>query len=308
MNTSPKFKGKLIVIVGPTASGKTDIAIKLANKFGTEIISADSRQFYKEIPIGTAAPTKTERIEVAHHFVGSLSIADDYNVYKFEHDVLSLLDTRFVHSKAVIMTGGSGLYIDAVCNGIDILPDIDESLRSSIVKLFENEGIAVLHEKLQELDPMYYNQVDLNNPKRLMRAIEVCLQTNTPYSQLRKNNPQTRNFDIVKIGISVPRDILVERINKRVDIMMDLGWVDEARSVFPVRHYNSLNTVGYKELFAVFENAMTYDQAIEKIKTKTRRYAKRQMTWFRRDKDIQWFDYNDVDGMERFIQEKIVGC
>ena len=305
MNTSSKYKGKLIVIVGPTASGKTNIAIKLAKYFDAEIISADSRQFYKEIPIGTAAPTKAEQSEVVHHFVSTLSVADDYNVYKFEHDVLNLIDTQFVHSKVVIMTGGSGLYIDAVCKGIDILPDIDESLRSSIVKLFENQGIVALQEKLQELDSVYYNQVDLNNPKRLMRAIEVCLQTNTPYSQLRKNNPQTRSFDIIKIGISVPRDVLVERINKRVDLMIDLGWMDEAKSVFPVKHYNSLNTVGYKELFAFFENSMTYDQAIEKIKTNTRRYAKRQMTWFRRDKDIHWFDYNDADGMESFIQERL---
>ena len=305
MNISPKFKGKLILIVGPTASGKTSIAIKLAKYFDTEIISADSRQFYKEIPIGTAAPTKTEQSEVVHHFVGTLSVSDEYNVYKFEHDVLNLLNTRFVDSQVVIMTGGSGLYIDAVCKGIDILPDIDESLRSEVIKLFENQGIVALQEKLKVLDPVYYNQVDLNNPKRLMRAIEVCLQTDSTYSQLRKNTTHTRSFDIVKIGISVPRDILVERINNRVDVMVSNGWIDEAKSVFPTKHYNSLNTVGYKELFAFFENLITYDQAIEKIKTNTRRYAKRQMTWFRKDKDIHWFGYDDVNGMGSLIQEKL---
>lgn len=305
MTPRSKFTGKLIVVQGPTASGKTGIAIKFAQKFASEIISADSRQFYKEIPIGTAAPTIAEQSEIVHHFVGTLSVANDYNVYKFEHDVLNLLDTRLVDSPLVIMTGGSGLYIDAVCTGIDILPDIDESIRSSTNELFENQGITALQEKLNELDPEYYQQVDLNNPKRLLRAIEVCLQTDTPYSQLRKNNPQSRSFDIVKIGIRVPREILVERINNRVDVMIDNGWLDEAKSVFPKKHYNSLNTVGYKELFAFFENTMTYEQAVEKIKTNTRRYAKRQMTWFRRDKDIQWFDYKDFDGMVEFIEGKL---
>jgi len=302
MTTLPKFMGKLIVVEGPTASGKTAIAIKLAQKFGAEIISADSRQFYKEIPIGTAAPTKYEQSEIVHHFVGTLSVAEDYNVYKFEHDVLNLLNTRFVDSPVVIMTGGSGLYIDAVCKGIDILPDIDESIRTTTNELFEKEGITALQKQLQELDSEYYEQVDLNNPKRLMRAIEVCLQTDTPYSQLRKNLPQPRSFDIVKIGISIPREILVERINKRVDMMMDLGWLDEAKSVFPMKGYNSLNTVGYKELFAFFDNEMIYDQAIEKIKTNTRRYAKRQMTWFRRDKEIHWFDYDDIDSMVEYVE------
>ena len=305
MTILSNFTGKLIVIEGPTASGKTGIAIKLAHRFGAEIISADSRQLYREIPIGTAAPTQIERDEIVHHFVGTLSVADDYNVYKFEHDVLNLLNTKLVNYPVVIMTGGSGLYIDAVCKGIDILPDIDESIRKSTVGLFEKEGLPALQEKLLQLDPVYYHQVDLNNPTRLLRAIEVCLQTGTPYSELRKNNPQLRSFDIIKIGIRISRDILIERINNRVDEMIQNGWIEEAKIVYPHKQHNSLNTVGYKELFAFFENELTLDQAIEKIKTNTRRYAKRQMTWFRKDKEIQWFDYDDIAGMVEFVKEKL---
>ncbi len=292
-----KFTGKLVVIQGPTASGKTSVAIKLAKYFNTEIISADSRQFYREIPIGTAAPTQLELDEVSHHFIGNLSIADDYNVYKFEHDVIDLLNTKFANSPIVILTGGSGLYIDAVCNGIDLLPDIDKEIRKSVTSIFENDGIEALLEKLLELDPIYYHQVDKNNPKRLMRAIEVCLQTNSTYSELRKNKPQQRCFDIIKIGLKIPREIIVERINNRVDEMIANGWVDEAKLVFPYRKFNSLNTVGYKELFTFFDGEFTLNQAIEKIKTNTRRYAKRQMTWLRRDKNINWFDYDDVSGI-----------
>lgn len=301
MTSSNKFTGNLIVIAGPTASGKTGIAIELAKRFDTEIVSADSRQFYREIPIGTAAPTAEERSIITHQFVGNLSVTDDYNVSKYENDVINLLNTHFVDSAAVIMAGGSGLYIDAVCKGIDLLPDIDQSIRTSMNELFENEGIEALRDKLMNLDPDYGKQVDLNNPKRLLRAIEVCLQTDKPYSLLRKNISKTRNFNIIKIGISVPRNILVERINERTDEMIKNGWIEEAHSVYPDKEYNSLNTVGYKELFAFFENKLTLDQAIEKIKTNTRRYAKRQMTWFRRDKDVQWFEYNNIQGMADYI-------
>lgn len=301
MATPSKYTGKLIVVQGPTASGKTSVAIELAKRFGSEIISADSRQFYRELPIGTAAPTKAEQSEAVHHFIGMLSVEDDYNVSKFEHDVLNLLNTKLINSPLVIMAGGSGLYIDAVCKGIDMLPDIDAPIRASINELFTKEGLTALQEKLLKLDPVYYQQVDLNNPKRLLRAIEVCLQTGAPYSRLRKNSPRHRSFDIVKIGIKIPRDILVERINDRVDEMMGKGWLEEAKSVFPKKGCNSLNTVGYKELFAYFEKKITFDQAVEKIKTNTRRYAKRQMTWFRKDKEIKWFDYDDVDGMVGFV-------
>ncbi len=303
MPTATKFTGKLVVIEGPTASGKTAIAIELANYFGAEIISADSRQFYKEIPIGTAAPTPPELNKAPHHFIGNLSISDDYNVSKFEHDVINLLNTKLANKPIVIMTGGSGLYIDAVCNGIDILPDIDEAVRDNVKNIFSEYGIEALQKKLMELDHVYYQQVDLNNPKRLMRAIEVCLQTNTTYSQLRKNKPQTRSFNIIKIGINIPRDILVDRINNRVENMINEGWVEEAKSVYPFKMYNSLNTVGYKELFAFFDGSLTLTQAIEKIKTNTRRYANRQMTWFRRDNDIYWFDYDKISEIINFIEK-----
>lgn len=302
MTNATKFSGKLLVIEGPTASGKTNIAIELATYFGAEIISADSRQFYKELPIGTAAPTNTQKQKIVHHFVGMLSVVDDYNASKFEHDVLNLLNSELKNAPVIIMVGGSGLYIDAVCKGIDILPDIDTSIRDQAKTIFDRNGIEGLQEKLHQLDPEYYSMVDLNNPARLLRAIEVCLQTGIPYSQLRKNNPQTRSFDIIKIGIRVPREILVERINKRVDQMIEDGLVEEAKSVFSFKDNNSLNTVGYKELFSFFENKLTFEKAIEKIKTNTRRYAKRQMTWFRKDKDIHWFDYGDVKGMIDFVR------
>lgn len=305
MINASKYSGKLLVIEGPTASGKTDIAIELANYFDTEIISADSRQFYKELPIGTGAPTLIQQSKAEHHFVGMLSVADDYNVSKFEHDVLNLLNTELVNAPLVIMAGGSGLYIDAVCKGIDILPDIETSIRNDAKNIFKRKGLVGLQEKLRQLDSEYYQKVDLNNPVRLLRAIEVCLQTGIPYSQFRKNNPQTRSFDIIKIGISIPRDILVERINKRVEQMINDGWVEEAKSVYPFKNKNSLNTVGYKELFAYFEKRLTIDQAIEKIKTNTRRYAKRQMTWFRKDKDMHWFDFDDVNGIVDFVKMKL---
>lgn len=305
MTTPPKFTGRLIVIEGPTASGKTALAIELALLFNTEIISADSRQFYKEIPIGTAAPDTKELNKVAHHFVGNLSVTDDYNVSKFEHDVLKLLNYKLYSQPVVIMVGGSGLYINAVCNGIDKLPDIDETIRRETVEIFDMHGIVALQEKLEELDPSYHKEVDLNNPKRLIRAIEVCLQTGVPYSQLRKNQPQKREFKIIKIGIKVPREILISKINNRVEAMMQQGWIDEAKEVYKFKNLNSLNTLGYKELFAFFENKTTLKQATEKIKTNTRRYAKRQMTWFRKDKKINWFENNNVNEIEKFIRDNL---
>lgn len=306
MKQLSEFAGKLIVIEGPTASGKTGIAIEIAKHFNTEIISADSRQFYKEIPIGTAAPTKAEMSEAPHHFIANLSIADDYNVSMYEHDVLNMLNTKFLNMPIVFMTGGSGLYIDAVCKGIDILPDIDKSIKDEVRNIFEEDGLPALQAKLQKLDPIYFSQVDLNNPKRLMRAIEICLQAGGTYSELRKNKTKSRSFQIIKIGINIPREILVKRINNRVDEMIKNGWIKEARAVYPHKNYNSLNTVGYKELFAFFDSKLTFPDAVEKIKTNTRRYAKRQMTWFRRDKEINWFDYHDVKQMISFIEDKFL--
>ena len=290
----PKNK-TLIIVLGPTASGKTDLAITLAQHFKTEIISTDSRQFYKELPIGTAAPTIEQLALVKHHFVGQLSVRDNYNVFRFEQDVLKLLEKGFKSHDVFVMVGGSGLYIDAVCNGIDDLPDPDPVLRDSLKKLLEEQGIEALQQKLKALDPDYFKNVDLNNSKRLMRAIEVCVQTGKPYSKQRLNKGKERPFNILKIGLDVPREILNQRINQRTDEMMKSGWIEEAKAVFPIRHLNALNTVGYKELFSYFDDERTLEEAIEKIKTSTRRYAKRQMTWFRKDKSIHWFEPGKVE-------------
>ena len=294
----------LIVLLGPTASGKTDLAVALAQHFKTEIISADSRQFYKELPIGTAAPTIEQLALVKHHFVGQLSVRDNYNVFRFEQDVLKLLEEAFQSHDVFVMVGGSGLYIDAVCNGIDDLPDPDPVLRDSLKKLLEEQGIEALQEKLKALDPDYFKNVDLNNSKRLMRAIEVCVQTGKPYSKQRLNKGKERPFNILKIGLDVPREILNQRINQRTDEMMKSGWIEEAKAVFPIRHLNALNTVGYKELFKYFDGDWTLDQATEKIKTSTRRYAKRQMTWFRKDKSIHWFEPGKVEEIIGFCQSR----
>ncbi len=292
----------LIVLLGPTASGKTDLAIALAQHFKTEIISADSRQFYKEIPIGTATPNADQLALVKHHFVGHLSIQDNYNVFRFEQDVLKLLEKGFKSHDVFVITGGSGLYIDAVCQGIDELPDPDIGLRNSLEKLFKEQGIEVLQQKLKELDPVYFQSVDLKNSKRLMRAIEVCLQTGKPYSQQRLNKGKERPFNIIKVGLDMPREILNQRINLRTDEMINAGWLNEAKAVFPLRDLNALNTVGYKELFSYFDGERTLEEALVKIKTNTRRYAKRQMTWFRKDKSIQWFEPGKVEEIVGFCQ------
>lgn len=295
----------LIVIVGPTASGKTSLAIDLALEFGTEIISADSRQFYKEIPIGTAAPEKAELNKVKHHFIGHLSIDEAYNVSRFEQDAIQLIEEKFNKYNHLIMVGGSGLYIDAVCKGIDDLPDPDEELRASLNSLFLEEGLPALQKKLKELDPEYYDQVDRNNPKRLLRAIEVCLQTGKTYTELRKNNSQSRIFNILKIGLEVPREKLNERINQRTEEMLKKGWMEEAKTVYSKRELNALNTVGYKELFTYLDGDWELDLAVEKIKTNTRRYAKRQMTWFRKDKDIHWFSPDNIEEIVVFLRSKL---
>jgi len=254
----------------------------------------------KEIPIGTAAPNPEQLALVKHHFVGQLSVRDDYNVYRFEQDVLKLLEKGFRSKDVFVMAGGSGLYIDAVCDGIDELPDPDPELRSNLRKLFDEHGIVALQEKLKTLDSEYFEVVDRNNSKRLMRAIEVCVQTGKPYSQQRLNKGKERPFNILKVGMDVPRDMLNQRINKRTDQMLAEGWLKEAKSLLPLRNFNALNTVGYKELFSYFDGERTLEKAIEKIKTSTRRYAKRQMTWFRKDKDIHWFNPADVAEIIRF--------
>jgi len=283
------LKSTLIVIAGPTAVGKTSTAIEVAKSLSTEIISADSRQFYKELNIGVAAPSKEQLAEVKHHFVHHLSIVDYYNVSRFEQDVLQLLNDLFKKKDYVIMTGGSGLYIDAVCKGIDTLPDPDPELRDKLKTVLNNEGLEPLKNQLKELDPEYYEAVDLKNPNRILRALEVCIISGESYSKLRKNKPQERDFDIIKTALDRPREELFSIIENRVEDMIESGLVDEVKSLEKHRHLNALNTVGYKEIYKYLDGDWTLDLAIEKIKTNTRRYAKRQLTWFKRDNEINWF-------------------
>lgn len=278
----------LVVIAGPTAVGKTGFSIELAKHFSTEILSADSRQFYREMKIGTAAPSPEELAAVPHHFIGHLGIQDPYNVSRFEQDALNLLEELFRRHPVVVLTGGSGLYIQALCSGIDDLPDPDESLRESLKERLEQEGIGSLQSELERLDPVYAAQVDRNNPKRLLRALEVCIATGRPYSELRTNAPKSRPFRILKIGLYREREELNDIINRRVDRMMEQGLEEEARRLWPFHGLNALNTVGYKELFAYFEGRISPRQAVTDIKTHSRRYAKRQMTWFRKDPEIRW--------------------
>jgi len=273
----------LLVIAGSTAVGKTDFAVKLAKQYKTAIISADSRQFYKEMVIGTAPPTVEDKQAVPHYFVGNLSIFDYYSVSRFELDVLDLLPQLFEKNKVVIMTGGSGLYIDAVCYGIDNLPDPDMDIRKHVIEIYEKEGIEALRLRLKYLDPLFYENTDIANPKRLIKALEVSLQTGLTYSSFLTKIKKTRHFAIKKYCLTRPREELFLRINTRVDKMIEQGLLAEAVSLFPYKHLNALNTVGYKELFDYLEGKLSLEQAIEDIKTHTRRYAKRQMTWFKRD-------------------------
>ena len=285
----------LIVLAGPTASGKTATAIKLAKAFDAEIISADSRQFYKELSIGTAAPTAKEQAEVKHHFVHNLSIEDKYDVADYEKDVMLYLKNYFKNHDVAVMTGGSGLFIDAVCNGLDEIPDISEEIRAKVTKMLEVGGIEALQKEVERIDNEYFKIVDKQNPRRLQRALEVFYQTGRPYSTFRQGNAVKRDFNIIKLAILWDRDKLIERINKRVDLMMQQGLLDEVKSVYPKRHLNSLNTVGYKELFDYLDGKCTLEQAVEQIKINTRQYAKRQMTWLRKRNDYQWFTIEEVD-------------
>lgn len=292
----------LIVVIGPTAVGKTAMAIEIAKHFKTEIISADSRQFYKELKIGVASPSEEELKSAKHHFIGNLSINDSYNVSKFETEALICIENIFVNNNHAVLVGGSGLYIDAVCKGIDDLPDPEENLREEIKENFKNQGIEYLRNQLKILDYEYYNQVDLANPKRLMRAIEVCLTTGKTFTSLRINQQKPRDFNIIKIGLELPRDVLYERINKRVDLMIEEGLEKEVKSLLSQKNLNALNTVGYKEIFDYLEGKTSFEFAIEKIKINSRRYAKRQLTWFKRDKEIKWFNPIETDKIINFIK------
>lgn len=283
-------KKTLFVVVGPTAIGKTATAIRIAQELGTEILSCDSRQFYKELDIGVARPSATELAAVPHHFIANLSIHDTYNVSMYESDALALLNTLFATHDTAVAVGGSGLYVDALCQGIAAMPDPDPVIREQLKQQLQAEGIEPLRAQLRLLDPEYYYSTDIANPLRIIRGLEMYLTTGKPFSQMRKNEIKTRPFQIVKIGLECPRDELYIRINLRVNQMIDAGLVNEARQLLPFRHLNALNTVGYKELFEHFDGNITKTQAIADIKTHTRRYAKRQITWLQRYNDIFWFD------------------
>ena len=285
---------KLIIFTGPTAVGKTGIAIEVAKALRTEIISCDSRQMYREMRIGTAVPTAEEMVAVPHHFIGHLSIHDYYNVSMFEQECLRLLDTLFLKYPTVVMTGGSGLYIDALCKGIDDFPTVEPEIRKTVAGWFETGGVEYLRRQLKMLDPEHYAKVDLRNHKRIMKAIEVSLQTGKPYSSFLTAQEQKRPFDIEKIVLNRPREELFERINLRTTAMMEEGLFEEARALYPYRHLNALNTVGYKELFACMDGQYDLDTAVELIRRNTRRYAKRQLTWFARDKEMRWLNPTQV--------------
>jgi len=292
----------VVVILGPTAVGKTKLCFELAKHFSAEIISADSRQFFRELKIGTATPSQTELDEVKHHFIGNISIHDYYNVSMFEEQALACTYELFKHNNYVFLTGGSGLYISSFCDGIDDLPDPTPEIRQQLKDTFTHEGLEPLRMQLKIVDPDYYNIADLANPKRIMRALEVFLTTGLKYSQLRKQTPKSRDFSIIKIGLNRKREELFEIINQRVDQMIEQGLVDEALQFYPLKQLNALNTVGYKELFEYFAHKITREKAIENIKTNTRRYAKRQLTWFRKDTSINWFQPEQKEEIIAFIK------
>ena len=295
----------LIVIAGPTASGKTAFSIALAKALGTVILSADSRQFYKEMSIGTAAPTKEELSQAKHYFVHHISIEDKYDVADYERDAMQLLDELFKTHDAVIMTGGSGLFIDAVCNGIDEMPDVSSEIREKVQKLLDKGGLKALQDEVQCLDPEYFAIVDQQNPRRLQRALEVCYQTGKTFTSFRSGHTIQRDFNIKKYALLWDRQELIERINKRVDIMMQQGLLEEAKALYPKRHLNALNTVGYKELFAYFDGQCSLNEAVEQIKIHTRQYAKRQMTWLRKDNSYQWIMPEDFDNTLSTLRQEL---
>jgi tRNA dimethylallyltransferase len=295
----------LIIILGPTGVGKTDLSINIAHYFHTEIISSDSRQIYKEMSIGTAVPDEQSLGIIPHHFIRSHSIHDYFNASKFEIEVLERLESLFQKSDIVIMTGGSGMYIDALCKGIDDLPEVDVELRKTLMRRLIEEGIESLKNELKYLDPAYYNNVDLNNPKRILHALEICHMTERPFSSFRTNQSKKRPFNIIKIGLNCDREILYRRINLRVDKMFEQGLENEALKLYPFRHLNSLNTVGYRELFDYFEGKFSIEQAREKVKANSRKYARKQLTWFRRDPSVTWFSPEMKDEIIEFLKCKL---
>lgn len=300
------LKPLLVILLGPTAVGKTSLAIALAKRFNTVIFSADSRQLYKEIPIGTAQPTPQEIQEVAHFFVASNSITEHIDAGRYGKEARELLISEFKKHALIIMAGGSGLYMDAVINGFDELPDANPTIRAELNLEFQEKGISVLQDELKKLDPIYFAQVDQHNPARLMRAIEICRLSEKKYSELRIGKAESNVFEVLKIGLDLPREELYARINNRVEVMFENGLEEEARSVFPYRKMNALQTVGYKELFDYFDGHLTKEKAIELIKQHSRNYAKRQLTWWRRDTAITWFHPTQLKEIEILISQKVI--
>jgi tRNA dimethylallyltransferase len=295
-------------LLGPTGAGKTATSLRLAQHLSAPIISADSRQFYKDLPIGTAAPTPQQLAMAPHYMVGILGLEEYYSAAMFEADVMALLGKLFRSQSAVILCGGSMMYIDAVCRGIDDIPNISPEIRNSLAEQYATNGLAPMLEELKRLDPEHYLKVDRQNYRRVLHAIEVCRQTGRPYSSFLTFSVKQRPFDILKVGLSLERDMLYRQINARVDGMMASGFVEEARKVYPHRHLNSLNTVGYKEMFAFFDGSCTIDEATDKIKRNTRVYARKQMTWFKRDPNIAWFNPSRYEDITEYVDGKLAAA
>lgn len=296
----------LLVLIGPTGVGKTELSLQLAERFRTCIISADSRQLYADLKIGTAAPTPDQLARVEHHLVGTLQLTDYYSAARYEEEVMQLLQERlFPQHDVVLLTGGSMMYVDAVCKGIDDIPTVDDETRQLLLQRYQEEGLEPLVAELRLLDPEYYRIVDLKNPKRVIHALEICYMTGRTYTSFRTRQEKQRPFRIIKIGLTRPREELYDRINRRVLQMVDEGLVDEARKVWPYRHLNSLNTVGYKEMFRYLDGEWTLEFAIEKIQQNSRIYSRKQMTWFKRDKEIHWFHPDQQTEIEEFLLEKL---
>ncbi|MGV3685274.1 MAG: tRNA (adenosine(37)-N6)-dimethylallyltransferase MiaA [Daejeonella sp.] len=291
----------LIIITGPTAIGKTSLAIQLATHYQTEIVSADSRQFYREMDIGTAKPSSGELMAVKHHFINSHSIVDNFNVGDYEKKALELIEDLFSRHNVIIVVGGSGLFINAITNGFDELPSSTKEIREKLNQLFRDKGIAPLQEKLKRVDQTFYTEVDINNPQRLIRALEVYEATGKPFSEFRKRTKKQRSFNIVTIGLNTDRKALYKNIDHRVDLMIEAGLVKEAEGLKEFRHLNPLNTVGYSELFDYFDGLYTLEEAVEKIKQNTRRFAKRQLTWFNKSENIKWFEPADDEKIFSYL-------
>lgn len=295
----------LIVLIGPTGVGKTELSLRIAEHFHTHIISSDSRQLYADLKIGTAAPTPDQLRRVPHHFVGTLQLTDYYSAAQYEAEVLAVLDDLFKRHDVVLLTGGSMMYVDAICKGIDDIPTVDAETRELMLQRYEQEGLEQMCAELKLLDPEYYKIVDLKNPKRVIHALEICYMTGKTYTSFRTQQKKERPFHIIKIGLTRDRAELYERINRRVDLMIEEGLVEEAKAVYPYRHLNSLNTVGYKEIFNYLDGEWELPFAIEKIKQNSRIYSRKQMTWFKRDKDILWFHPDREEEILACLHSKI---